>query len=81
MLNSLQTYSTVIDTSNPISQEPKPLCGQWFNNLKDQCQSNQDTLETGYVKLCDEVKVLRPKAFKILTKGQLISKANFKVFI
>ena len=61
-MNSFQTYSTVIDSNNPISQEPKPLCGQWFNNLKNQCQSYQNTLETGYVGLCDEVKV--PKALK-----------------
>ena len=65
-MNSFQTYSTVIDSNNPISQEPKPLCGQWFNNLKNQCQSYQNTLETGYVGLCDEVKV--PKALKIVTR-------------
>ena len=56
-LNLLQTYSTVIDSNNPISQDPKPLCGQWFINLKNQCQSYKDTLETGYVGLCTEVEV------------------------
>ena len=60
-----------MDSNNPISQQPKPLCGQWLDNLKNQCQSYKDTLQTGYVGLCTEVEVLKTKEFKIVTRSTL----------
>ena len=69
---SLQSYTATIDRTNSIRSSPKPLCGQWFQNVKDQCQNNQDTLETGYVGLCSEVKVC------ITTLKIHINKLHFK---
>ena len=56
---SSQSYTATIERTNAIRSIPKPLCGQWLQNFKDQCQNTPETFENEYVGLCNDVEVLQ----------------------